>query len=391
MPINSYGSENDQDLKNMTQLLGDGNNITQKEESNKTIVNDLKKENQELREKIQEFKYLEEELMAKRVEEKAKKRLISSLTFVGILLTLFGIIGFKSFYDYSKNLVTKKLESVSEQQINTIIQEEGKQQVAMIVEQQRDNFEDLMVDIAKQQINQITVATNPVGGYEKRPIFAKTTPRQVDFTSFMTPVRDMGAEGSIVGFAVAAALEYQIYKKLRKEVIISPRYLYYYAKLEGNFNPHSDTGAHIKDAIRVLETRGAVSEDVWPYKAGDLESNPPEAAETAEKYKIVQSFQLTTIEEIKSALQQYGPVVAGISMFDSSLRSIDHQKGNWPDPAPGDVTIGTIAICIVGYDDDKGLIKFKNSWGMGWGDEGYGFLSYSYVKKFLSDTWIFTL
>ena len=52
--------------------------------------------------------------------------------------------------------------------------------------------------------------------------------------------------------------------------------------------------------------------------------------------------------------------------------------------------MGGQAICIVGYDDDKKMIKFKNSWGPQWGDSGYGYISYSYVEKFLSDGWTFT-
>ena len=61
--------------------------------------------------------------------------------------------------------------------------------------------------------------------------------------------------------------------------MISPRYLYYFAKLEGNLDPHSDTGAWIKDTVKVLQTRGAVVEGVWPYKPGDLKANPPKKVE----------------------------------------------------------------------------------------------------------------
>jgi C1A family cysteine protease len=60
-------------------------------------------------------------------------------------------------------------------------------------------------------------------------------------------------------------------------------------------------------------------------------------------------------------------------------------------PSPGEQAMGATAICIVGYDDDKKLIKFKNSWGTKWGDKGYGYLSYNYVDKFLTDAWIFII
>ncbi len=41
----------------------------------------------------------------------------------------------------------------------------------------------------------------------------------------------------------------------------------------------------------------------------------------------------------------------------------------------------------MGYDDTKGLFRFKNSWGAKWGNKGYGALPYDYMKKYCSDAW----
>ena len=43
---------------------------------------------------------------------------------------------------------------------------------------------------------------------------------------------------------------------------------------------------------------------------------------------------------------------------------------------------------MVGYDDDRHLFKFKNSWGTGWGDNGYGYLSYRYIDELLWSAWV---
>jgi len=37
------------------------------------------------------------------------------------------------------------------------------------------------------------------------------------------------------------------------------------------------------------------------------------------------------------------------------------------------------AVVIVGYDDEKRLFRFKNSYGKSWGDQGYGYMPYEYL------------
>ena len=54
--------------------------------------------------------------------------------------------------------------------------------------------------------------------------------------------------------------------------------------------------------------------------------------------------------------------------------------------------LGGHAIVIVGYDEEKRLFTFRNSWGEDWGDKGYGYLPYDYVcdKDLASDFWVIT-
>jgi len=61
-------------------------------------------------------------------------------------------------------------------------------------------------------------------------------------------------------------------------------------------------------------------------------------------------------------------------------------------PGTIDRVVGGYPICVVGYDDQKKLLKFESSWGAAWGEHGYGYLSYDYVEKYLStDNWALTM
>ena len=56
-------------------------------------------------------------------------------------------------------------------------------------------------------------------------------------------------------------------------------------------------------------------------------------------------------------------------------------------PKPNEEFQGGHAICIVGFDDNRKLFKFKNSWSRKWADQGYGYLSYQYIRKYCVDAW----
>ncbi|MCK5491938.1 MAG: hypothetical protein KAJ14_02370, partial [Candidatus Omnitrophica bacterium] len=63
------------------------------------------------------------------------------------------------------------------------------------------------------------------------------------------------------------------------------------------------------------------------------------------------------------------------------------KTGLVPMPKKNEAALGGHAICPVGYDDKKKLVKFKNSWAEKWGQKGYGFLPYAYIEQYMLDAW----
>lgn len=286
-----------------------------------------------------------------------------------------GALGVREVLNYSEDLAKSQVEALVKTKVGDYLREEGHRQISSTVEAER---EDLMI-YAKQQIQ---LQMGPIGALVKQDS-GTMLQRNLDYSQMMLAVRNSGQEGSTVGFAVAAALEYQIKKTLNQQVRISPRYIYYFARLREGTTA-TDSGAMISDAIRVIAERGAVAESAWPYRSGEYAQSPPDL-KNARYYKIQRSSSLISLSQIKEALRSNGPVVAGISVFSSFESSAVTKTGMVPMPSKGEAIIGGHAICLVGYDDDRQLLKFLNQWGETWGDRGYGYLPYAYISANSTD------
>lgn len=96
------------------------------------------------------------------------------------------------------------------------------------------------------------------------------------------------------------------------------------------------------------------------------------------------------------------PSSLGFSLYRSSL-VLAADDGEIPMPKKDEKPVGSHAVLLVGYDDKKvigdgeehektrGAFLFKNSWSVDWGDKGYGWLPYAYLRDGLAkDCWSMT-
>jgi C1A family cysteine protease len=219
-------------------------------------------------------------------------------------------------------------------------------------------------------------------------------PSVVDWTKVMSPVKNQGQLGSCVGFGVTAMKEYEEvaeriytqkeYGPTTPELSdLSEAYLYWNAK---EYDPDKGEGTSIRYAMMVLQKKGVPTEKFWPYSDSKTGQALPGSEEAAAWTKIGSYWRLSTLEDILTALSTQ-PVPIGIECF-SEFDNIG-RDGIVPLPGPNSKSMGGHCICLVGYDDTKRLLKFKNSWGTGWGQNGYGYISYDYFRHII-DSWTCT-
>src|SRR5437879_3142522 len=49
------------------------------------------------------------------------------------------------------------------------------------------------------------------------------------------------------------------------------------------------------------------------------------------------------------------------------------------------------SVALIGYDEGSQRFVFRNSWGPGWGDAGYGYLPYDYLERYQQEAWASTI
>jgi C1A family cysteine protease len=213
-------------------------------------------------------------------------------------------------------------------------------------------------------------------------------PTEYDLRPSMPAVYDQGQLGSCTGNAIAAAMEYERDRQGLSDFVPSRLFIYYNERaLEGTVS--SDSGAVIRDGIKVVNREGVCPETLWPYDIGVFTVKPPKRCYVAaEKDKAVQYEAIQTLGDLKDAIASNLAVVFGFTVYQSFESQSVAQTGVMPMRQPGEAPVGGHAVVAVGYSDPKSHVIVRNSWGPSWGDRGYFYMPYEYLtgSKVSSDS-----
>ncbi len=217
--------------------------------------------------------------------------------------------------------------------------------------------------------------------------------KSVDLTKWCSPIEDQGTIGSCTAHAGVGLIEYYERRAFGDHLDASRLFLY---KVTRNLlHWTGDTGAWLRTTMKAMVLFGLPPEEYWIYDISKFDDEPNAFCYAfAQRYQSINYYRLDRpgasptqlLKRVKNFLAAGYPCMFGFTVYN-----FGNEKGEIEFPSQNDPVRGGHAVAAVGYDDnrkigkDKGALKIRNSWGVDWGEGGYGWLPYTYIEASLAE------
>jgi C1A family cysteine protease len=190
-----------------------------------------------------------------------------------------------------------------------------------------------------------------------------------------TPIKNQGSCGSCWAFATVAPLECNILIKDHIVVDLSEQWLISCNREGWGCNGGWFAHDYYQSKTDFCGGTGAVLEQYCPYRTYDAACSCPYPHDyfIDDWHYVYSAYTIPSTSLIKQAILTYGPVSVGVTV-GSAFQA--YNGGVFNAQVSGSVNH---LVTLVGWDDNQGnngVWILRNSWGTGWGENGYMRIEY---------------
>lgn len=198
----------------------------------------------------------------------------------------------------------------------------------------------------------------------------------VDLTGALGPVRDQGARGTCLAFALSELHRH----KHGMAGMLSPEYLYRAAAaVTPGWVPMG--GLPVSAGLSAVAAPGQPEEAHCPYQAHEPTAPPTVPAGSFPLFTSPGMQRGVSMAHVTAAIQGGTPMGLVLRLTSTFFAPVD---GVIVFPAPLAATNAVHAVVAAGLGNDSVLgdcILIRNSWGETWGEKGNAWLPTSYVQQ----------
>lgn len=190
-----------------------------------------------------------------------------------------------------------------------------------------------------------------------------------DWSATMPGIRNQGSCGACWAFATVATME-SLYTRNNHQYVMSPQYLIDCSR--DGLNRGCD-GGWPENAMNYILSTGMPLDSNYHYTGVQANCKSPHPPFVSPKLETqVNSYVLGGNDlELTNIVSQDGPVAAGVYLTPNFLK---YSGGVFSDPAcPSGCQVEHVVV-VAGYGTDPvhgDYYLIRNSWGTGWGENGY--------------------
>jgi GNAT superfamily N-acetyltransferase len=196
-----------------------------------------------------------------------------------------------------------------------------------------------------------------------------------------------------------------------------PKWLLWKARLGFDIHTHSSAVACSSACLAMaggrraqrLAMRSAIAphETFWLQKAidgmPDVNGSSQLAAKRLSKFLHPDVFGQELYESLPNAEEFKRQLLASAELTATyiPIHAVDHfiivvevfksahaaPEGVIVFPVTGEQSLGMHSVFVTGYEQAGEVIRFANSWGVGWGKAGHGSVSMDYLRRYLHESW----
>ncbi len=211
-------------------------------------------------------------------------------------------------------------------------------------------------------------------------------PAAVDLRSLAPPIYDQGNLNSCVANSFAFAYSFQA----RRQGLVNPidpsrLFIYYNARsIASRGGAVADEGTNGKPAVQGMRNFGVAPDSVWPYIAGKVNRKPSAAAYSiAPLHRVTAAKTLpnNSVVAVERSIAAGYPVELGFRVYPSLSSQFSSSTGIVKLPTKGEKSDSGHEVSAVGYNASGRYFIVANSWSTGYGQNGYYFLPFAYIRS----------